>query len=416
MRNNTLGAMLARQLNVSLEDNAAVEINFAIDTDEDGAPVAPDAVEESAIEVNDATAEANEADGEAESAESDMDQLQEAQDSLESLGSVLTKHVEGGTMSRMGVGFYKLALESIVGKDTLEEIGIPSLESHSYSKHHASLIAMESHSVIQQHFESISMEAQFDWFKKVAHKIDVFFRAEKALLKRANALNVLASGSANEHSSNDELQVNSRKSPQLYKLLTVQWDTQEEFLEQVKIFTGLYMSMTTVKGGFDDEFVDNLFPGSDKWPQGKDGKPTKTMFGVRLVRGDTILGHKATDVTSPTKVPNLTPAMCKSVLDEVITMLSHGHIMYDNLWAMLRIMEKSETRSRSTSTTVGQQRGALPADRITTKSTTVHEENTYAEGHEEMFDTMINISHLKNKVVTEILNYVNFSLTDRDFV
>lgn len=416
MKNNTLGAMLARQLNVSLEDNAAVEINFAIDTDDDGAPVAPDAVEESALEVNDATAEANEADGEAESAESDMDQLQEAQDSLESLGSVLTKHVEGGTMSRMGVGFYKLALESIVGKDTLEEIGIPSLEGHAYSKHHASLIAMESHVVLQHHINTVSMEARMDWLKKIAHKIDVLFRAEKALLKRANALNALADGSENEHSSNEELQVNAKKSPDMYRLLTVQWKTPEEFLTQVKIFTEVYNSMTTVKGGFDDDFVDNLFPGSDKWSKGKEGKPTKVMFGMKLVRDTTIVGYTAEDVTSPTKVPNLSPAMCKSVLVEVIKMLNHGDIMYDNSWTMLRILEKSATHKSSTSTTTGSTKGVLAADRTTSMTKTVHEESAYAEGYESMFETMGDLDRLKNKVVTEILNYVNFSLTDREFV
>ena len=407
----SIGAMLAQRLNISTEDNAQVEVNFNIDTDEDAAPsvdetidVSPEAVEEDTATAADVV----ESEGEANVAEADMDQLQEAQDSLESLGVVLNEHARQGTLTPMGISFYRIALESIVGQERLSQLGVPSLESHSYTKYHAISVSLESHIEVTKQMQTISMEATLDWLRKIAHKIDVFFRSEKALLKRAKALNALADGSTGEHSSNTNLKVNTSKSPNLHKLLTVKWSTPEAFLGQVKEFCGVYNAMTTVKGGFDDEFVDNLFPGSAKWIKNADGKPTKTIFGVKLVRDPTIICHRAADVESETSVPNLSPAMCKAVLKEVITLLEHGDIMHENAWTMLRIMEKSKKVTNSKSTT-----NDNADERV---STTIHEKVEYAEGHEAMFETMQVVYELKNKVVTEILNYVNFSLTDRDFI
>lgn len=419
MSNLSIGEMLAQRLNISTEDNAQVEVNFNIDTDENGAPTDDVPVEtnlDDAVEDDEATEEAIESEGEADAAESDMDQLQEAQDSLESLGLILKQHAEAGTLSKMGVSFYRTALESIVGVDNLEKIGVPSLESHSYTKHHAIAMSLESHEEVARHLETISMEAALDWLRKIGHKIDVWFRGEKALLKRALALKAIADTSENEQAVNDKLKVNAKASPTLHKLLTVKWDTQEAFLGQVKEFTEVYNAMTTVKGGFDDEFVDNLFPGSAKWVKNAEGKPTKTIFGIKLVRGPTIIGHTASDVEGETTVPNLSPAICKQVLEELITLLKHGDIMHDNAWTMVRIMEKSKKVTNTTSDTNGLTTGRTVDSNTLHSSTTTHKNVEYAEGHEAMFETMQLVYELKNKVVTEIMNYVNFSLTDREFV
>lgn len=412
-----LGDILAKKLNISTEDNAQVEVNFNIDTDENGAPTddAPIETDLDDTEEDDESAiEASESEGEADTAEADMDQLQEAQDSLESLGLVLNKHADNGTLSKMGVGFYRVALESIVGRDNIEALGVPSLESHSYTKHHAILMSLESHSAISEHLSRVSMEARTNWLGKVIHKIDVLFRGEKALLKRAMGLLAIADTSEGEQSSNDKLKVNASKSVSLPTLLTRTWETEQAFLTHVKEFTAVYNAMTTVKGGFDDEFVDNLYPGSDKWPL-KDGKPTVSIFGVRLIRDGVIKSYTAEPVKSEASVPNLTPAAAKAVLKEMITLLKHGDLMHENCWTMFRIMEKTKTVKTSTTKSSGIDVNLDTGTPTISGNSTKSEEVTYAEGMEEMYQTMAVMSDLKNKVVTEILNYVNFSLTDREF-
>lgn len=412
-----LGDMLAEKLNISTEDNAQVEVNFNIDTDENGAPIDDVPVEtnvDDTEEEDQNAVDASESENEADTAEADMDQLQEAQDSLESIGLVLNKHAEAGTLSASGLGFYQIALESIAGAQNVDDLGLPSLESHSYTKHHATVVALEAHQELTRAFDTISMEAKANWLRKVIHKIDVLFRGEKALLKRAKGLNAIADTSSGEHSSNGNLKVNASKSVSLPTLLTQKWDSEHAFLTHVKEFTSVYNAMTTVKGGFDDDFVDNLFPGSDKWTQ-RDGKPTKTIFGLRLVRDGLIKGYTAEPVTSETTVPNLTPAAAKAVLKELITLLEHGDLMHDNCWTMFRIMEKAKVVKTSTSKTTGAAVDTETAKTTISGSETTNEEVTYPEGYQEMYETMAVLSELKNKVVTEILNYVNFSLTDREF-
>lgn len=412
-----LGDMLAKKLNISTEDNAQVEVNFNIDTDENGAPVDDAPIEtnvDDTEEEDESAIEASESESEADTAEADMDQLQEAQDSLESIGIVLNKHAEAGTLSAAGLGFYQIALESIVGTSNVESLGIPSLESKSYTKHHATVVALESHRELTTIVGNISMEARINWLRKLTHKIDVLFRGEKALLKRAKGLNAIADTSEGEHSSNDNLKVNASKSVKLPTLLTQKWDSEHAFLNHVKEFTGVYNAMTTVSGGYDDDFVDNLFPGSDKWTP-RDGKPTKTIFGVRLVRDTLIQSYTAEPVTSETTVPNLTPAAAKAVLKEVMVLLEHGDLMHENCWTMFRIMEKAKTVKTSTSKTKGATLDPETAKTTVSGSETTNEEVTYPEGYQEMYETMAVMSELKNKVVTEILNYVNFSLTDREF-
>lgn len=414
MDNKMLSALLAQQFNVSTEDNAQVEVNFNIDTDEDGAPTedvldtATDNDEESALD-------ASESEGEADTAEADMDQLEEAQDSLESLGVVLNKHASQGTMSRMGVGFYQLALESIAGRDMLEQVGVPSLEGHSYSKHHATLLSLESHRELMSHVNTVSMESVMNWLSKVGHKFAVFFQREKALLKRAKALKAVAETSENEKSSNDNLKVNAKKSVSLPTLLTVNWTDEKQFVKLVAEFAEVFNAMASVNGGFDDAFVDNMFPGSNKWPKNAEGKPSKQIFGMKLVRDKLVEGHTAPPVKKETTVVNLTPATCKHVLNQLIELLEKGDMVHDNLITMMRLTNKAKIVDRSVnkSTTVT---GVATKERSTANTTSVDEKITYPPGYIEMLRTISLMLSLKMNVITEILNYVNYSLTDREFV
>lgn len=414
----SLSTLLAESLKVSLEDNAQVEVNFNIDTDEDGAPV-DDAIEgipapSEEDEPSEEETEMNDSEEETDAAEADMDQLQEAQDSLESIRIVLNKHSDERTLSRMGIGFYKIALESIVGKDILEEVGVPSFESREYSKHHSALIAMESHVALIQHVNTISMEANFNWLKKLRHQIAVFFKGEKALLKRAQGLHAIAQTSKNEQATNDNIDVNGAKGLKLPIILSRKWNDERQFLGYVKEFTALYNGMAEIKDGYADEFVDNMFPGSKQWPKSDNGKSTYPMFGIKLVRGELIEGFESTQVTQETTVPNLSPKVCEEVLIEVMNTLRKGRIVHENIGIMCDVLERVKKVDMSTSNTISQT-GNTRETIVKGESSTVHTTETYPDGYVEMLKTLEDLLTLKNKVITEILNYVNYSLTDREF-
>lgn len=419
MKSNDIARALATNLNVTLEDNAQVEVNFNIDTDEDGAPV-EDAVEDvpgaeiNTDEEDEAAEEAAESEADADNAEADMDQLQEAQDSLESLGESLYRHSDNQTVSRMGMGFYKLALESIVGESELSKIGIPSFESREYNKHHAAILALESHAQIVDHINTVSMEAGLNWLKKLKHKIAVLFRGEKALLKRAEGLYRIAQTSKNEQASNDQITVNEKKGLNLNILTSKKWTDEKEFLTHVQQFANLYREMAELRDGYSDEFVDMMFPESRKWPRSGDDEHAYPMFGIKLVRKELVVGHLAKTTNTPTTVPNLTPAMCEKVLVEVMDLLRKGNMVRDNIHTMIDVCEKAKVVEYSTSDTHSQT-GNTKETTVHGSSTTVHTKESYPDGYLEMLETLNDLQTLKNKTVTEILNYVNYSLTDREF-
>lgn len=407
---------LAKALNISLEDNAQVEVNFNIDTDEDGAPI-DDAVEGVDLPSDEPTEEEEEmaeSEGESDAAEADMDQLQEAQDSLESLGSILHQHNRDGTLTRMGISFYKIALESIVGNEIIQQLEIPTFESRDYTKHHSGLIALESHNQLTHHLNVVSMEAGFNWLKKLRHKLAVFFKGEKALLKRAEGLRTIAQTSKGEQASNDTIDVNHAKGLKLPILLSRKWDSEDQFLTQVKTFNALFNEMAELRDGYSDEFVDNMFPSSNNWPKDAKGGRSYEMFGIKLVRDDLINGHKSTEVTQTANVVNLTPDMCEQVLAEIMNTLRKGNMVRDNIAIMCDICENVKKVEMSTSDTTSQT-GNTRDTMVKGSSSTTHTNVTYPDGYIEMMNTLEDLLSLKMKVMTEILNYVNYSLTDREF-
>lgn len=411
---NKLKEMLAKNLNLSMEDNAQVEVNFNIDTDEDGAPTDDDVdvpvVTPDEMADDEQNKDEIESEGETDSAEADMDQLQEAQDSLESLGSVLIKHDNDRTLSRMGVGFYKLALESIVGSEMLAQIQVPSFESRDYSKHHAMVLSLESHFEITKHLNTVSMESNFNWLKKLRHQVAVFFKGEEALLKRAKGLRAISQTSKGEHASNDAITVNESKGLKLPILLTRKWSSEDEFVKNVTEFTNLYNSMAEVGTKFSDEFVDNIFPNSNEWKATDKGGKVYEMFGMKLIRKELIEGFDAEKVIQKTTVVNLSPATCDKVLDLVIVTLSKGDMVRSNITTMCNACERVKQVNVSTSDTVSH----IGKDSDTT-ATTTSTSVSYPDGYLEMMKTLEDLMVLKNKTITEILNYVNYSLTDREF-
>ena len=397
--------------NLGLEDNSQVEVNFHIDTDEDNAPdVAGDAPEvEENLEVpepNQTNLEAEEATADAAESSDEAEQLQEAQDSLESLTAVMSKHIDNGTMSRMGLRTYRLALESIVPANVLDQVGITSFESNiNTSKYHASVMAQAELAEVSNVMNTVSMEASMDWLKKTRHKIAVFFKREKELEKRARALLTLAKTSEGEHANRENLKLNAgKKTPTLKHITTLTWSHEKEFQEHVEHFCNLYNSMAGVKKGYDDEFTDNIFPESRKWSKDADGNPVYKTFRIKLVRKNNLVnGHPFPVNDSETTVPNLTPAACQKVLETLIETLAKGKIMNDNIGIMLDVL--GAVVKYDTTVGVGSN-GSLAA--------VVNER--YPEGYKEMYETLEKLKELRIKVTSDILNYVNYCLNDRDFV
>lgn len=410
----TLAEKLAKKLkltdDVGLEDNSQVEVNFHIDTENDDVtdtsnevvdtdPIAVPTEGESGVDAEEATADTAQAADE-------VEQLDEAQNSLENLKLVLDKHIENDTMSRMGLKSYQLALESILPSHVLSEVDFASFESTvNESKYQAAIMARDQLTDIQSKLNSISMEARGDWLKKTKHKIAVFFKREKALEKRARALYSLAETSENEHASNKTITVNGdRKTLKLENITTLKWSREGEFKDHVDHFCDLYNSMANVKPGYDDEFTDHIFPDSRKWKKNIDGNPEYKTFRIKLVRKDNlVIGHSFPKSDETVSLPNLTPAMCKNVLQTVINTLVKGKIMNDNINVMLDVLEKVMVLDESI--------GVGPRGRLTTKYT-----EKYPDGYLEMYDTLQEMKSLRIKVTNDILNYVNYSLTDREFV
>ena len=397
--------------NLGLEDNSQVEVNFHIDTDEDNAPdVAGDAPEvEENLEVpepNQTNLEAEEATADAAESSDEAEQLQEAQDSLESLTAVMSKHIDNGTMTRMGLRTYRLALESIVPANVLDQVGITSLESNiNTSKYHASVMAQAELAEVSNVMNTVSMEASMDWLKKTRHKIAVFFKREKELEKRARALLTLAKTSEGEHANRENLKLNAgKKTPTLKHITTLTWSHEKEFQEHVEHFCNLYNSMAGVKKGYDDEFTDNIFPESRKWPTDTDGNPVYKTFRIKLVRKNNLVnGHSFPMNTDETTVPNLTPAACQKVLETLIETLAKGKIMDDNIGIMLDVLGAVVKYDKN----IGVDEDGSLENVVTER---------YPEGYEEMYETLEKLKELRIKVTSDILNYVNYCLNDRDFV
>lgn len=405
--NIDLGNQLKQTLGI--EDNSQVEVNFHIDTDDDNNSDIDGDVATEPLDVSETPsgdAEVEETTNETELASDEAEELEEAQDSLESISLVLSRHTENGTMSRMGLKTYQLALESIVPKTILNEIGVTSLESHlSTSRYHAGVMAQVQLDELLGKVATVSTEARMDWIKKIKHAIAIFFKREKALEKRARALLALAEGSEHEQSSNDNITVNGgSKSPLMTNITTLSWENEKQFKGHVDHFCELYNSMSNLKRGYDDEFTDNIFPDSRKWSKDENGNPCYKTFRMKLVRKDNlVIGHKTPEVTTEKKLPNLTPAMCKDILNTLIDTLSKGNVIAANLDLMTDVCEKA---MKTKTTLVAGDDGKLKND--------VEEE--YPEGYVEMHDTLIHLRKLRIKVTSDILNYVNYSLTDREYV
>lgn len=419
-----LSKLLASSLKVSLEDNAQVEVNFQIDTDDNGAPSDDDLdvveVPTEDDEPSEDETEMNDSEEETDAAEADMDQLQEAQDSLESLGVILNTHVNDGTMSRMGMGFYKIALESIVGSDVLKAVDVPSFESREYSKHHASLIAMESHHEIANHINTISMEANFNFIKKTIHFVDVLIRGEKALAKRATGLKKIAESSENEQSSNDELKVNQKGGPTLSKVFSIDWDNEQQFVTAVKEFTKLYGDMVEPSNSkYDSDFITDVFPSSNTWTKNEDGLRSFDVFGIRVIKDKGVTASEAKDNKTAKTVPNLSPANCVIILDEIINLMNKGDVLKGNIHTLIKLIDKEASAVKANNTTNWDRIGAAAVNTLAKDELMeTNERVTADEGTPEQYNTLkalVSLQSNKNKVVTEILNYVNFSLTDREF-
>lgn len=390
----------ALNLNLGLEDNAQVEVNFNIDTDPDGAP--KDVIEQNEVPAAETAPAAPEGmddeQSESEAAEDEVEQLEEAQNSLESLKLIIDKHATDGTLSRTALGVYGVALEALIPEKVLQRSGAVSMENRAFtSRHHASLIAQVELEEIGVTLEQITMESKAEWFKKKIHQIDVLFRAEKALAKRARGLLAIAETSKHEHAAHKNMTVNQgRKSLELPILATDPWSDDGAFVAKVKSFADLYIHMGTVrKGGIDADVMDTIFPGARNWKKDKDGIPTYPMFQLILQ----YKGHGVTSKQLPTnkekrEFPVLTPKACQQALHIILDLAERGKLLEHNMDLMLGVLMK---------TAEAEQTNGVPGKHVKTQD------------YNDMYNTMHALWVQKNQVITEMLNYINYSLTDREF-
>lgn len=172
-----------------------VEINFNIDTNDDGVPLTgEDKDGEQTVEA--AKVEAITEDAEADKAENEIAELEEAQEALESMKLVLT---EARTISVEDFQLAKLVLSNITGqKQIIDNI---TMEADLTNPIHNRVLALELTELSLNTVATVSQEGIGNVFNKVKEAIAKFINLEKVVVKRANAMLSLAETRSGEHST-----------------------------------------------------------------------------------------------------------------------------------------------------------------------------------------------------------------------
>lgn len=304
---------------LGMEDNSQVEVNFHITTDAEAdinggnaeAPASqPDA---ETVQVQESVAEVDKADNETEVTEKDIDELEAAQDSLESLQVLLNADVGNGGMAPQSAGYYKVAMESILGPAADKLLSV-SLESFSGNRMKSSVLAMENHKAIIEKFNVASMEARIELLDVLKHKIASVINAEKAILKKAQSLLTLAHSAGNEKAFKDTV-----SGAKFHHITTEDFTTDEAFMKALKKFTAIHASIGKVTNREADiaSQMDEAF-GRIPGYGGMETTPI-SFFGGYLKKDDSgkVVFEKRKDKDGRS-LPTLTSATCIKVLNEVI--------------------------------------------------------------------------------------------------
>lgn len=219
-------------MSLGLEDDAPqVEINFNVDTDENGAPLSP--VDQDGDEsVEAAESEAIEAEAEANKAETEQEELEEAQEALESLKLVLDKAALTGGLSPIAMEMFKIAMTSITGSKALVEQ--VTMESALASPVQRQLEAAKLVEVSLESLETVSMEGIKDWWNKLVDGILSLFKFEAVIGKRAKGLLALATTHKGEHATSKTIPVNVKRGLKSKALAHTEYSKEEDIVAEFK--------------------------------------------------------------------------------------------------------------------------------------------------------------------------------------
>lgn len=363
------------------DDSPQVAISFNIDTETSSSNTDMDEpLASESVEVAESIAEVAEADTETEAAEDDVEELEAAQDSLESYHVMLKGAVQNGGMSVETATSYKIGMESILGPKNFGKLDNVGLESFSNSRVGATVMSLENHEMIMERIGNISMEAKINWLETLKFKVGKIINADKALLKKANGLKSLAESAQGEKSSTKTISAGAR----FKRLTTLGWSNDNEFLKHLSTFAGIYSGINK-----NIDFEDETRSQHEQAFGGIKGIPFQTFGGKLNKSEDGKVTFEKEFNKEKSDVLVLSPSACGKVLDECIRLLG-GHT--GDVEAVNGFLRN-------------------------TKVAKIFSRDKEADGQklDKSVTSVINqlMSHRVN-VLTEVLNYVQFCLTNRE--
>lgn len=309
-------------MSLGLEDDAPqVEINFNVDTDENGAPMSP-VDQDGDQNVEAAKTDAIEAEAEVEQAETEQEELEEAQEALESLKVVLDKAAMTGGLSPIAMEMFKIAMTRITGsKELVEQV---TMESAFTSPVQRQLEAAKLVEVSLESLETVSMEGVKELLAKMFDVVEKFFALEKSVVKRANALLQLADTRDGEHSTSKTIPVNVKRGLKSKYLAHTEYKSEKEILDEVGKAVKLFKSIKVPSlDGIDTDNVAatlfNLSPSDwDRQTTKKGTFDSYSFFAVNLRKGKLLTVDLEPVNKSLNSLPVLTTKTAKEVLNQVL--------------------------------------------------------------------------------------------------
>lgn len=319
------------KMSLGLEDDAPqVEINFNVDTDDNGAPLSP--VDQDGDEsVEAAENEAIEAEAEANKAETEQEELEEAQEALESLKLVLDKAALTGGLSPIAMEMFKVAMTRVTGSKALVEQ--VTMESALASPVQRQLEAAKLVEVSLESLETVSMEGIKEKFAKLKDALGKFFNTEKSMIKRAKALMELAETREGEHATSKTIPVNVKRGLKSKQLTRVEFKSSKEILAHLEKMYKLFDSIKvpSVDNVKRERMSDDLFalsPSDWEKNKGSDGVYYfYTYFGIKVKRTDKLDVDYDDSNKSIDSLPVATIDETKKMLSIVVKMLETSGVI-----------------------------------------------------------------------------------------
>lgn len=385
------------KMSLGLEDDAPqVEINFNVDTDDNGAPLSP-VDQDGDQNVEAAKTDAIEAEAEVEQAETEQEELEEAQEALESLKVVLDKAAMTGGLSPIAMEMFKIAMTRVTGsKELVEQV---TMESAFTSPVQRQLEAAKLVEVSLESLETVSMEGLKETWAKIKDSILKFFNLEKSVMKRANALLELAKTREGEHAESKTIPVNVKRGLNSNYLAHTEYNSEKEIVTQFDRMKHFYDS---IKVPSLDKTVDmkdavrTIFNLKDsEWSSEKDPKWGAYMgykfFGVEVQRSSFIHTQLDEKNKSVDSLPVLQMSTVTKMLKDIIDMGSNRGVLE-------QVVDELDVPSTMMFNSDG-------------TNSTVRDLNTASL--QELSYSIHNLIKHRTKLLDELVNYCGMCIQDR---